>query len=164
MRSRQPAFCLMIGLALFTGLLLASSRAAFAEDRDRVSFGDRIVVGEGETIGDAVCFFCSIESHGTIQGDVVSFFGGVRTDQPVHGDVVSFGGNVNLDDGASVDGDLVIFGGALRKSGDARTSQSEVIFPAIIFAIPLLILGGIVWGASALFRRRVPHYYIPPAR
>jgi acetyltransferase-like isoleucine patch superfamily enzyme len=154
----------MIGLALFAGVLLTCSPAAVAEDRDRVSFGDRIVVSEGETIGDAVCFFCSVESHGTIQGDVVSFFGGVRTDKPVHGDVVSFGGNVNLNDGASIDGDLVIFGGALRKSGDARTSQSVVIFPAIIFAIPLLILGAIIWGASALFRRRVPHYYIPPAR
>ena len=164
MRSKQPAFRLLIGLALFAGALLMSSRAAGAEDRDRVSFGDRIVVGEGETIGDAVCFFCSVESHGTIQGDVVSFFGGVRTDKPVHGDLVSFGGNVNLDDGASVDGDLVVFGGSLRKNGDARTSQSEVIFPAIIFAIPLLIVGAIIWGVSALFRRRIPHYYVPPAR
>ena len=164
MHSRQPAFRFMFGLILFTGALLACTRAAEAEDRDRVSFGDRIVVSEGETIGDAVCFFCSVESHGTIQGDVVSFFGGVHTDQPVHGDLVSFGGNVNLDDGASVDGDLVVFGGSLRKSSEARTSQSEVVFPAIIFAIPLLILGAIIWGASALFRRRVPHYYVPPAR
>jgi hypothetical protein len=164
MRLRQPAFSLIIGLAILVVAFAASTLHAAAEDRDRVSFGDRIVVGEGETIGDAVCFFCSVESHGTIRGDVVSFFGGVRTNQPVHGDVVSFGGNVSLDDGASVDGDLVIFGGSLHKSSDARTSQSEVIFPAIIFAIPLLIIGAIIWGISTIVRRRVPHYYIPPAR
>ncbi len=164
MRSKHVAFPVVLLLALLAGLIAAAPSAYANDGQDRVSFGNPIVVGDGESIGDAVCFFCSIEAHGKINGDVVTFFGGVKTDSAISGDVVSFGGDVLLNDAANINGDLVVFGGNLRKSAEAHTSQSEVIFPAIIFAIPLLVIGGIIWGISALFRRRVPVYYVPPAR
>ena len=142
-----------------------ASRSVRADDgRDRVSFGNRIVVNEGDSVGDVVCFLCSVESHGQITGDVVAFLGNVKSSQPIRGDVVALGGNVVLTDGASVDGDLVVFGGHVRKSEGSRVSADQVVFPAAILLVPILILVALIWAATALFRRRPPLFYIPPAR
>jgi hypothetical protein len=154
-----------IVLALVLTAAVFGSRVAKAENGDdRVSFGHRIVVNDGETVGDVVCFLCSVEAHGKIHGDVVTFLGSVRTEAPVQGDVVTFGGNVVLNEEASVGGDLVIFGGDVRKSSGSHIGADQVIFPTVIFFIPVLILVGILWALLAIFRRRTPVYYIPPAR
>jgi len=160
MRSRS----LLSAVFLCAVVLLAFAPRARADDQDRVSFGSRIVVGEDETVGDVVCFFCSVEAHGKVNGNIVTFLGNVKTSAPINGDVVAFAGNVLLEDDASIGGDLVVFGGSLRKNGGGRVSQDQVIFPAVIFLIPVLILGGLIWGITALFRRRHPVFYIPPAR
>jgi hypothetical protein len=152
-------------LALVVTAAMFGSRIAAAENGDdRVSFGHRIVVSEGETVGDVVCFLCSVEAHGKINGDVVTFLGSVKTEAPIQGDVVAFVGNVVLNEDASVGGDLVIFGGDVRKSSGSHVGADQVIFPAVIFFIPVLILVGIVWALSVIFRRRTPVYYVPPAR
>ena len=142
--------------ALLLGWLsLAAARPAYASDgRDRVSFGQKISVGQDETVGDVVCFLCSIENHGTVHGDVVSFLGGVKGDGSVRGDVVSFLGDVSLSGEASVTGDLVIFGGTLRKSAQAQLSSERVVFPLGFLFLPILIVVAIVWGLSRLFRTR----------
>ncbi len=159
---RAKHYFLIVGTLL---LLAAGVRPALAEDgQDRVSFGSRIVVSEGETVGDVVCFLCSVEAHGKIQGNVVTFLGSVKSSAPIQGDVVSFAGNVVLVEDASISGDLVIFGGDLRKSGTAYAGQDQVIFPVIIFLIPVAIIAAIIWAISRLFRRRTPIFYIPPAR
>jgi hypothetical protein len=151
--------------AVLTIAVLAGTRSAAADDgQDRVSFGSRIVIGENESAGDVVCFFCSVEAHGKIQGDVVTFFGSVKSTGPIQGDVVSFLGDVALNEDASVGGDLVIFGGSLRKNLTAHIGQDQVIFPVVIFMAPILIFVGIIWGISVLFRRRAPVFYIPPTR
>lgn len=161
MRLRYPGFF----LALFAAMLLAGPRIASAQNgQDRVSFGSRIVVGEGETVGDVVCFLCSVEVHGKIQGDVVTFLGSVKSTSPIQGDVVAFAGNVLLEEDAAVHGDLVVFGGALHKSAGTYVGQDQVVLPAIIFLVPILIIAGIVWAITALFRRKIPIYYVPPAR
>ncbi len=160
----RSKYCFLMLVLVFV-LLGAGVCTATAQDgQDRVSFGNRIVVNEGETVGDVVCFLCSVESHGRIQGDVVTFLGNVKATSPIRGDVVSFAGNVVLEDEASIDGDLVIFGGDLRKNGSAHVGQDQVIFPVVIFLIPIAIIGAIIWAISAIFRRRTPTFYIPPVR
>ena len=161
MRLRRSAIAVALGLLV----VVANSRLAAAEGgRDRVSFANRIVINDGDSVGDVVCFFCSVEAHGPITGDVVTFLGNLKSTQSVQGDVVAFGGNVVLADGAGINGDLVVFGGDVRKSVGSRVGADQVVFPAAIFLVPVLILGGIIWAASALFRRRSPMYYVPPAR
>jgi hypothetical protein len=39
-----------------------------------------------------------------------------------------------------------------------------VIFPEVIFFIPIVIVGAIIWAITLLFRRRVPVFYIPPVK
>lgn len=152
-------------LVLFAVMQLAGTRIASAQNgQDRVSFGSRVVVNEDETVGDVVCFFCSVEVHGKIQGDVVTFLGDVKSTSPIQGDLVSFAGNVALEEDAAVHGDLVIFGGGLHKSAGAYVGQDQVVFPTAIFLAPILVIAGVVWAISALFRRRIPLYYVPPAR
>ena len=139
-------------------LLLASAdlaRIAHASDgHDRVSFGQRIVVHQGETAGDVVCFLCSVENHGNIHGDVVSFLGGVKSEGPIRGDVVSFLGDVNLAGEAAITGDLVVFGGNLRKSATVPSSSDQVVFPVTFLLIPVLIFIAIAWGLTRLVRTR----------
>ena len=59
-------------LLLFSALLLAATPAR--AEKDAVQFGSRIVVPEGQSIHDAVCFFCSVDARGSIDHDVVVFF------------------------------------------------------------------------------------------
>ena len=67
---------LLSALLLFSALLLASTPAH--ADKDAVQFGSNIVVPEGQSVHDAVCFFCSVNAKGDIDHDVVVFFGNVH--------------------------------------------------------------------------------------
>ncbi len=147
-------------LIFLAAMLTAGSKPAFAGSNDRVSFAQRIVVHQDESVSDVVCFLCTIENHGTIDGDVVSFLGGVKTEGPVHGDLVSFLGDVSLAGEGSIDGDLVVMGGNLHKSADTRLGASQVIFSPAIFLLPFILLGIVVLGVTRIFRRR-PVYFAP---
>jgi hypothetical protein len=103
----------------------ASSSAAFAE-KDNVQFGTNIHVAPGETIHDAVCFFCNVDNRGTVNGDIVVFFGSVHIDGKANHDVVNFFGNVTLADGSSVGQDLVKFFGSVRL-GDNVTVGKDIV-------------------------------------
>ncbi len=103
----------------------ASSPAAFA-NKDNVQFGSNIRVAPGETIHDAVCFFCSVDNRGTVEGDIVVFFGSVRIDGKANHDVVNFFGNVTAADGASIGQDLVKFFGTVRLGDNVNVGKDIV--------------------------------------
>lgn len=136
----------------------ASSPAAFANN-DRVQFGSNIHVAPGETIHDAVCFFCNVENRGTVNGDIVVFFGSVHIDGQANHDVVNFFGDVTAADGSSIGQDLVKFFGGVRLGdnvtvgkdivcmfADFRTGENvtnggdRVVQPAWLFWTPLFVL------------------------
>jgi hypothetical protein len=103
----------------------ASSPAAFA-NKDNVQFGSNINVASGETIHDAVCFFCNVDDRGTVEGDIVVFFGSVRIDGKANHDVVNFFGNVTLADGSSIGQNLVKFFGTVRLGDNVNVGKDIV--------------------------------------
>lgn len=142
--------------------------AARAQTRDQVQFGNDIVVHEGEEAHDTVCFLCSIEIDGTVHGDAVAFLGNIRVRGHAERDAVAFLGNISLGDNASVDRDCVVFAGNLHTGSGATIGNDRVVFPAILFAMPLLVIGGIlmliVWAIRELTYRSRPVYPMPPPR
>lgn len=146
---------------LFSALLLAVT-PAYA-NKDAVQFGSNIVVPEGQSVHDAVCFFCSVNAKGDIDHDVVVFFGNVHiTHQSKHDvvvffgsvraeddaaighDVVNFFGNVHLGENATVGNDLVVMFGGLHAADSASIAGSRFAQPIWVFWTPLLILGLII--------------------
>ena len=161
---RRLSLCLLIaGLLLF-------ARPALA-DRDRVQFGENIVVPQDDSIHDAVCFFCSVDARGAIDHDVVVFFGNVHIASRSNHDVVNFFGNVTVDDHGSIGHDVVNFFGNIKLGEDATVGNdmvamfgevhaadsahvegNRVIQPAWLLLIPFLILGGIIAGIVSIVR------------
>ncbi len=129
-------------------------------DGDRVHFMHDIVVAEGETARDLVCFLCSIEVNGSGH-DAVAFLGSVRVRGHIEGDTVDFLGNVHLDDDATINGSCVVFGGSLHSRGSGAVGKDTVVFPLALFLIPLFLLAGMVYLVRAIaMRNRMP--YPPP--
>ena len=83
--------------------------------QDRVSFGQDIVVEQGESVGDAVCIGCSIRVEGTVTGDAVAVGGGITVSGRVKGDAVTVGGETTVS--GRVAGDVVAVGGRIRLKG-----------------------------------------------
>jgi hypothetical protein len=144
-------------------LVLALAARPARADRDQVQFGTNIVVPAGETIHDAVCFFCSVNAQGTIDHDVVVFFGDVHIAGHANHDVVNFFGTVRADDNASIAHDLVSMVGSIRLGenvtigndmvamfGGVHAADSvvvngnRVIQPFWLLLIPIVIVGGII--------------------
>ena len=152
---------------LFSVFLLASA-LLFAvvparADKDAVQFGSNIVVPEGHTIHDAVCFFCSVNAKGDIDHDVVVFFGNVHIthqsrhdvvvffgsiraedDASIGHDMVNFFGNTHLGENISVGGDAVVMFGGLHAADTVNIAGSRVAQPIWIFWTPLIVLGLII--------------------
>jgi hypothetical protein len=169
---------------------LASAASPARADRDRVQFGSDIVVPVGESVHDAVCFFCNVNAKGAIDHDVVVFFGDVHIATHSNHDVVNFFGNVRLDDNATISHDVVNFFGSVQlgentsigndmvamfgtvhSADSASVIGNRVIEPGWIFWIPLMFLGGIavlvVSQVRSHFRRQMyaagyPYQYPPP--
>jgi hypothetical protein len=166
---------------------LAFAAAPARADRDRVQFGSDIVVPAGESVHDAVCFFCSVDAKGAIDHDVVAFFGDVHIATHSNHDVVNFFGNVRIDENASVSHDVVNFFGSVRlgqnasigndmvamfgtvhSADSASVTGNRVIEPGWLLLIPLIILGGIaalIVGIIRNYRDRqfyAAGYYPPP--
>jgi len=149
--------------ALVLAAVALGASPAFA-DKDNVQFGSSIRVGPDQTIHDAVCFFCSVENHGTVNGDIVVFFGNVHIDGHANHDVVNFFGRVTAEDNSSIGQDLVnFFGGvrlgenvtvgkdivcmfgSFRAASTASNGGDRVVQPAWLFWTPLLVLFLIVY-------------------
>lgn len=173
---------------LAISLLLAGIAAAATParaDRDQVQFGSNIVVPQGQSIHDAVCFFCNVDVLGTADHDIVVFFGNVHVATHANHDVVTFFGNVRLDDNATISHDVVnFFGnihmgenasigndvvamfGGVHAANSASIGGNRVVEPAWLLLIPLMILGGIVTLIVSLVRsyrhRQFYAYGYPP--
>jgi hypothetical protein len=170
---------------LLAALALAATPAK--ADRDRVQFGSNIVVPPGESVHDAVCFFCSVDAKGAVDHDVVvffgdvhiathsnhdivDFFGNVRIDNnaSVSHDVVNFFGNVHLGEDASIGNDMVAMFGTIHAADSSSVSGNRVIEPGWLLLIPLMIFGGIgalIVGLIRNYRHRQLYaagYYPPP--
>lgn len=152
---------LLSALLLFSAFLLAATPAR--ANNDAVQFASNIVVPEGHSIHDAVCFFCNVNAQGIIdhdvvvifgnvhiahesRHDVVVIFGGVRVDDDasITHDLVNIFGNVHLGDNASVGNDVVVMFGGLHAADSANIGGNRVAQPIWVFWTPLLILGLII--------------------
>jgi hypothetical protein len=146
---------------LFLALLFSASPAR--ADKDAVQFGDNIVVPEGQSVHDAVCFFCSVNAKGDIDHDVVVFFGNVHiahqsrhdvvvffgsirteADAAIGHDVVNFFGNVHLGENVTVGNDLVVMFGGLHAADSANITGTRFAQPIWVFWTPLLVLGLVI--------------------
>ena len=147
---------------LLASVLLLGVTPAFA-NKDAVQFGSNIVVPEGQSVHDAVCFFCSVNAKGDIDHDVVVFFGNVHIahasrhdvvvffgsvraedDASIGHDVVNFFGSVHLGENVTVGNDLVVMFGGLRAADSANIVGNRVAQPAWLFWTPLIVLGLII--------------------
>jgi hypothetical protein len=140
---------LLAFLILFTACTLP---AAASNGNDRVHFGTDIVVPAGESVGDVVCFLCSVEAKGEVTGDIVVFLGSVHLDEHANGSAVIFAGDLYLGSNATIARDLVIFGGVLHGDEGSGNGGERVIFPPVIFVPIFLVIAAIFWGIWMLFR------------
>lgn len=78
-------------------------------DRQRVGFGDAVVVSADDEVNDVAAFGSSVRIEGVVRGDATAFGGDIRVMNGaiVYGDALAFGGRVILEDGAQVLGDRV---------------------------------------------------------
>ena len=144
---------LVCGLALVVLAAGVPARAA----KDVVHFGSSIDVGAGESIHDAVCFFCSVNVRGNVKGDLVVFFGDVRIDGRADHDVVNFFGGVELGRNVTVGQDAVVMFGQMREASSSSVGGSKVVESGLLFWIPFLLIAGMVsFGVRELrwIRRR----------
>jgi hypothetical protein len=178
--SRPSAFLLLTAVAF---LFAAPAQAS----RDAVQFASDIIVPQGQSVHDAVCFFCSVKVDGTAEHDIVVFFGSVQIAGQANHDIVDFFGDIHVGPGASVGHDLVnFFGttrlaenaavgndvvsmfGAMRVADTAAITGNRVVEPFFLLLIPLGILAAFVFGIVALVRRvrqpPFPGYPFPPPR
>ena len=175
----------------FLSSFLLSAALAFSAipahaNHDEVQFGSNIIVPMGESVHDAVCFFCSVNAEGTIDHDVVVFFGNVHIHGQSNHDVVTFFGDVRVDDNGAIAHDLVSFFGMIylgqnvavgndmvamfggvRAADSAFVHGNRVIEPGWLLLIPLLIFGSIIVLIVSLIRnyhrrRMYPAYSFPP--
>lgn len=142
-------------LIALMGLMVKPARAA----QDMVQFGSTIEVPKDGSIHDAVCFFCSVNVHGTVRGDTVVFFGNVRIDgQTDHDVVVFFGdvdaaantsiahnvvnffGRVRLGENATIGQDTVVMFGSLETAESASIGGNRVVQPGVVFWVPFLVI------------------------
>ncbi len=152
-------------------LVLCLLAAAFAvgvtparADNDAVQLGTNIHVAAGETVHDAVCFFCSVNVEGKVTGDIVVFFGNVHLNGEAQHDVVNFFGGVTAGDNAlignslvsffggvrlgenvSVGRDLVAMFGSLQAPESASVGNNRVVQPGWVLFLPLFFVIAIVF-------------------
>ncbi len=151
--------------ALLLAAIFALTTTPARASHDAVQFGSNITVPAGQTVHDAVCFFCSVQDEGTVDGDIVVFFGNVHISGEAHHDVVNFFGSVRADDNSSIRHDMVSFFGVVRlgenvsvgkdlvvmfgglRAADSVNVGGDRVAPAAwIFWSPMLILALIIIG------------------
>jgi hypothetical protein len=162
----------MIRRIFAAALLCAALASTHARaDSDAVQFFSNIDVPPGETVHDAVCFFCSVNLDGKSTGDVVVFFGNVHIGTEAGHDVVNFFGHVTADNNATIDHDIVNFFGGVRLGENVHVGEdlvaffgtlhsgpgvaidgSRVVEPAALFYLPLVFLTVILIAIIREFR------------
>ncbi len=155
---------LCLCLLVFAGF----SSAAFADrTHERTQFGHDITIGPGEETGEVTCFGCSVRVRGHVTGDLTTFGGTVFLEDSaeVGGEVTVFAGDVRLEGPAKINGDLSVFGGRIHRDpsstvGGDVTNFGGGFWIVLIFALPLIVLGGfialVVWLVRMIARPRIP--------
>jgi hypothetical protein len=146
----------------------ALSAIAFSQTNpDVTQFGHNINIGPDEQVSDVTCLGCNVRVQGHVAGDVTTLGGSVVIEEngQVGGDTTVVGGDVRLEQGVNVSGDVTVVGGSLRRATDATiggevTNLAGRAWLLLIFGLPLVILGGLlfllVWLVRRLFRSAVP--------
>lgn len=146
-------------------ILLAFGSVAVAQTGDKVHFGQSIVLHEGETADNVVCFGCAVQVQGDVKQNVVVFFGDAAVSGNVEQNTVVFLGDVHLFSGAHIGQNAVVFAGRLEATPDATVGQNRVVFPSVILLIPVLIFCVLIMAIVTLIRfiahRRQPQAYTP---
>jgi hypothetical protein len=138
--------------------ILSAALAGFAlpahASKDVVQFGSSIEIAPGSTVHDTVCFFCSVNDHGSVDGDIVVFFGNVHIDGHANHDVVNFFGSVTASDNANIGNDLVNFFGRVRLGENVSIGKDMVVMFGGVRSASSITVGGdrviqpgwIFWG------------------
>ncbi len=148
-------------LILFCPLTQAQAK----DSDDRTQFAREMVIGPGETVGDALCFFCPIHVRGVVNVDAVAIGGSIEVEGNVEGDAVAAGGGIRLGPGARVKGDAVAAGGQLERDpkssidGDAISNrwcylpgQRHPTLPGLLVLLAVNV--GAVLVAALIVRER----------
>ena len=118
------------GLAL-AALLLVEAPAP--PPASRSSFLRTLVVAEGETVDEAVCFGCGVVVRGRVLGDTIAILGGVEVageaGRSAGDDVMAVGGGVRLAPAARVPASLLAVGGPVRIEPGATASYDVDALP-----------------------------------
>ena len=135
------------------------------EAADRQQYGRDIVVQAGETAGDLLCYYCSIQVRGIVNGDAIAIGGGIEIDGTVAGDAVAVGDGIRLGPGAKVGGEAVAAGGRIergsqsRVGGDAESNawfylpgQRQLFLPSSLLFTAVNV--GLVLVAALVLRKR----------
>jgi hypothetical protein len=100
---------------------------------DRRSFFRTLVVAEGETADDVLCFGCGIVVRGRVLGDTIAILGGVEVageaGRGAADDVIAVGGGVHLAPSARVPASIVAVGGPARIDAGATASYDVDALP-----------------------------------
>jgi hypothetical protein len=95
------------------------------DSNNRVGQGS-VVVGEGETVRDAVAYGGDLTVNGELTGDAVAIGGRVLVNGHVAGSAIAIGGGVQLGPHASIDKDVVSIGGQVEKEEGAEIGGDQL--------------------------------------
>ena len=123
---------------------------------DQVVLLGRVVVAQGQSVGEVVVLSGHVIVEGVVRGDVVVFEGPITVSGQVSGSVIALGGSIRLQEGAQVGGDVlahdvvdvqggVWVAGTIREHvGFNLSGQLKavgVFLPWLAVAVSTLILG-----------------------
>jgi hypothetical protein len=90
-----------------------------ANPQDQIVLSGRVVVPQGQTVGEVVVFTGKVQIAGVVEGDVVALDGPILVTGQVSGTIVALDGSVRLGSGAQVGGDVIA-----RETVDAAEGAS----------------------------------------
>ena len=123
-------------LALLAALIMAAPVSA-VETRG----GDRVIVGEGETVGDDLYAGANkVVVNGTVEGDLVAFGTTITVNGTVEGDLIAAGQALTVN--GTVEDDVRVAGQALAFGEDARLGDDLISAGASLETKPGATVGG----------------------
>jgi cytoskeletal protein CcmA (bactofilin family) len=151
MRNRHLAGALFALTALLAGAPAATAQVRAtpspspgadlpANLQDQIVLAGRVVVAQGQTVGEIVVFTGRVQVAGVVQGDVVVVDGPVLISGQVSGSVISFDGSVHLAGTAQVAGDVIAREEVLATAGAQVGGEIRAHAP-FTFKTPARALG-----------------------
>ncbi len=111
-------------LAAAFALVFSAGLAGTAHGAEgRTRYLRNIVLEDGGSRSDVVCYACSIRIRGNVKGDIIAIGGSVEVEGTLSGDVAAIGGSVRLGPGAKVSGDVAAIGGTVVRDPQATASR-----------------------------------------